>query len=421
MQHKRGEASASDEKNDELSPELKRARLQLHENSSRSPSDPLSLTAPTEEDKSPTRWLIRGSEDDVLSKLPISLCNGATTKIGQDLDRLRTLLNTHGLRTSTISSPRAAVSIYKESCRIDRSHDNSDVDASFRDGKEFLLITFGLHPQQEKIEQEYEAFAKKPYCVLLFCRKLLQEYSNLQQSSKEYTSTGADEDLQRLLGQIELTLRSVHEYQHKTGGSGISSRSTQEKVNALIELAAAVRGKRRYRKEEWRKEYQRISVSNSTISNAYMYLLQSYHGMCIKDVYLKFNKQQPKYERITIYLYDPAIDYRRPDLFLFLPGLRTMVTKGPEALVSEMIDSFWTFVIRKGYFPPLKLQRVLDGKLQHFFLAGITPSSPISNGNLPLPLRANFVPTIPFSIYLHGKAGAGMVFARKTHFVFSRL
>ena len=411
-QQKRSEASTSNGNEDEVSPELKKARLLLENDASPSLSYPKTADG---QEHPPIRWLIDDSTDDVFSKIPVSLCGSVSgnscpdiqktkAKIGQDLDKLRTLLNAHGLRTSKISSPREAVSIYTQFCTVQST--GIEKDTLIRDGKEFLWITFGLHPEQEAIERAYERFTKNSYCILLFCQRLRKEYS----FGMDATVSDAPKDLQRLFLQIEETYQSVKEFQQRNR-CGVTSQFTEEKVNSLIDLATKVKGKRCYRKEEWRKEYQRICVSNSTISNAYVSLLQAFHGMCIKDVYLKLNKQEPKYERITIYLYDPAIDYgRRPNYFSFLPGLRTFVTKGPDALVSEMIDAFWVFVIRKGYFPPSKLRKVLDAKLVSFFLAGITPSSPATGNskNLPLPLKANFVPTVPFSIYLHGKAGAGM-------------
>lgn len=402
-QQKRSEASTPNSNEEDISPELKKARLFQQKNAS--PTLPSALPQAAAGNKnSPIRWLIEIVEDNAFSKIPISLC---TAKIGQDLDKLRKLLDSHGLRTSKISSPREAVSIYTQSCRLASA--KSDDESSLRDGKEFLLISFGLHPDQEAIEREYERFTKNSYFILLFCQKLRQEYS--------FGKDGiVSEDLQRLFSRIDETCLSLTEI--RKNGCGLTSQFTEDRVNSLIDLATKVKGKRCYRKEEWRKEYQRICVSNSTISNAYVVLLQAFHGMCIKDVYLKLNKQEPKYERITMYLYDPAIDYgRRPNYFSFLPGLSTIVTKGPEALVSEMIDAFWIFVIRKGYFPPSKLRNVLDSKLYSFFLAGITPSSPAtgSSKNLPLLLKANFVPTVPFSIYLHGKAGAGMLSVLNIH------
>jgi len=225
------------------------------------------------------------------------------------------------------------------------------------------------------------------------------------------------ERLQILIFQIEKTTnRLMRESSSSTKTTTskdhcgfFSSRSAHEQVAALIKLATSTKGKRRYRAEEWKKEYQRICVSNSTISNAYLFLLQSIHGICIQDILLKYNPKEPKYERITIYFYDPAIDYRKPSLFLFLPGLHTVLTKGPHELVSEMMESFWSHVLRNGYFPTTAIQQVLESQLRSFFVSGLVTATTggSSNSYLPLPLKADFVPSSPLSIYIHGKAGVG--------------
>ena len=350
--------------------------------------------------------------------------NNNKTKIGQNPNRLRRLLDTHGFRTTKISSPREAVSIYKDSCRIEHGAESVG-DDSFRDGKEFLLATLGLHPEQESLEKEYKRITRDAYCILLFCQKLREQYCNLRDSSapppnhplvEHDTQNDADKDAQRFFREIQQTCQLAKEH-IQNGNDGIQSRFSEGHVHTLIELAVNVKGKRSYRAEEWKKEYQRICVSNSTISNAYVFLLQSAHGMCMTDISLKFNSREPKYERITIYLYDPAVDEgRRPDPLLLLPGLHTMITKGPNDLVSEMIESFWTFVIRDGYFPTSLIRQVLGSQLRCFFLSGFTTTTTTTtatvrgnNSNLPIPLKANFVPTSPLSIYLHGKAGAGML------------
>ncbi len=404
MQQKRDQTCSSNANEEDLSPEPKKARLLEGNTSSSSPCGV--VPNGPEERNSFTRWLIDDCNEDVTSKIPTSLGGGndksTKKKIGQNLDQLRRLLDGHGLRTTKISSPREAVSIYIESCQMGTT--DTDDDDSVRDGKEFLLITFGLHPQQERIANEYERFTKNSYCLLLFCQKLRREYWDTHRGSSS-TAVDAEDDLKRLLSQIDATLALTKDFRQK---KDMPSRVVEEQINKLIELATNVKEKRSYRQEEWRKEFHRICVSNSTISNAYIFLLQSSHDMCIKDIFLKFNKHQPKYDRITIYLYDPAIDYgRRPDFFLILPGLRTVITRGHEQLVKEMIESFWTFVIRKGYFATAKLQGVLESTLSSFFMAGITSGD---DSNLPLPLKANFVPRFPFAIYLHGRAGAGMFF-----------
>jgi len=385
---------------------------------------------------STTRWLLiqdgdcDGDGDDCwVARIPPSLFSKEQKAIGQDLDRLRALLDRHGLRTSRISSPREAVSIYKDSCSDDG---NDPADGSLKDGREFLLIAFGLHPQQRDLEKYYKTCIKNAYCLLLFCKRLRQEYdalskpktqslsgsSNMTNDCRTADSPG-NEKLQTLILEIETTtgrlfgetLTFTESTTKKDRCRGVSSRSAQEQATALIELASATKGNRRYRAEEWKKEYQRICVSNSTISNAYLVLLQSTHKLCIKDILFKYNPKEPKYERITIYLYDPSIDYRKPNVFLFIPGLHTILTGGPHELVSAMIKSFWSHVLRNGYFPTNTIQKVLESRLRSFFESGLITATARGNNNnngyLSLPLKSCFVPSSPLSIYLHGKPGAG--------------
>lgn len=360
----------------------------------------------------PTRWLLDEDDGSLVASLPPSLSpKTTTTKIGRDVDRLRVLLDKHGLRTTKISSPREAVSIYKDSCRIVQQGDNHSEASPLNDGKEFLLMTLGLHIQQKDLELNYKEGTKDVYCLLLFCKRLCDEYDTDQNDSAT-----TDNTVVRLLRKIEETFQSVKESHpaHSRSNEFRSSRFVEEQVTALIDIATNIQGKRRFRAEEWRREYQRIRVCNCTISNAFLFLLQSKHGMCIKDISFKRNQDQPKYERITMYLYDPVIDVRmpgRPDPFLFLPGLHAILTEGPHNLVSEMINSFWSHVLRYGYFPTSRIQQLLEPQLRSFFLSGLitaTSTTVGGNTNLPLPLKANFLPTSPLSIYLHGKAGAGM-------------
>ena len=410
-QKKRNETNAPNDAEEECPQLAKKARL----SSKTSPPPPCRLESADKHDlgpsrkKIPSRWLIDNFHDVISSKLPPTLSQNER-KVGHDLQELLRLLKVHGLRTTKILSPREAVSIYKDSCRIPADEGSHD-DASFRDGKEFLLVTLGVHPEQKRIELEYEANIKNTYCLILFCKKILEEVCNPQYLSSpkltmdQEAAIEVDEGVQRLLRQIERTKKILKDHEN----SGFPLSLADAHVNDLIESAVDLKGKRRYRKEEWRKEYQRICVSNSTASNACVYLLQIAHGMCIKDVYFKFNRQEPKYERITIYLFDPSIDEgRRPGFFLFLPGLHTILTRGPQDLVSDMIDSFWTCVIRNGYYPTTKLKEILEPQLTCFFLSGLSTSS--RNSNLPLPLKANFIPKSPLSIYLHGKPGAGTLF-----------
>lgn len=355
-----------------------------------------------------TQWLLDNNE---MSSAPTTLFggggggnNGGSFKIGHDHSKLQKLLNYHGFRTSKILSPREAVSVYKDSCRMmNGKKDNNEFDDdSIRDGKEFLLVIFGLHPKQEEIENYYSLFVKDPYCITLFCQKIRQIY-NFKTSEEEHSNVC--DDLKRLLSEIERTCQLM-----KTPQQNDIYSSAEDRIDALIQLTINVKGSKHkfFRVEEWKKEYQRICVTNSTISNAYLTLLQTIHGMYIKDIFLKFSREESKYERITIYLKSDE-EGSRPGLFLLLPSLYTIVSSGPFDLVSKMIESFWSHVLRNGYFPTTRIKDALDSHLRRFFLSGIvTTANPLRNAtNLPLSLKANFNPAYALSLYMFGKPGTG--------------
>merc|ERR1712238_345013 len=125
--------------------------------------------------------------------------------------------------------------------------DNNEFgDDNIRDGKEFLLVTFGLHPKQEEIEKYYSLFVKGPYCINLFCQKIRQIYN--VKSSKEGHNNVCD-DLKRLLNEIERTCQLVKNTQQNNMYS-----SAEDRVDALIQLTIKVKGRKHkfVRVEEWK-------------------------------------------------------------------------------------------------------------------------------------------------------------------------
>jgi hypothetical protein len=87
----------------------------------------------------------------------------------------------------------------------------------------------------------------------------------------------------------------------------------------------------------------------------------------------------PKYERITVYLYDPNIDEFKPPPFTFLPSLHCLLEQGPEALVQGMVKSFWSHLLRQGYFATPAICSEFTPDLEKYFLSGIA-----QNPNIPL-------------------------------------
>ena len=174
--------------------------------------------------------------------------------IGNDHNKLRQLLNDHGFRTSMVSSPRMAVSIYKDSCYCHCDDNKNDelttttttttTNNLFREGKEILLIALGLHPYQETIELLYNSTTtiKKKYCLRLFCQRLRDFYNDnhIIQNNKNNTdhdasssnnSNGMDEFIKALEETENVCHIPTKQQSQRVRGIGWVSRRTSCNTN----------------------------------------------------------------------------------------------------------------------------------------------------------------------------------------------
>jgi hypothetical protein len=270
---------------------------------------------------------------------------------------VQALFDKHGFRTSVVMSPRPALSIYKDSCLLSSS------DAA---AKEFLLTMLGMHPSQDDMERWYTVSAKKVYCLLLFCNLLRKLCPAAASNFAVDALLIENETLCRSLGATGTTSDEINRV----------SATVMERVAALTQ--AVVEADARIRAEQLQHEFDRLTYRNSTMSNAAMQLFLDFHGCSIKDIYFK-RSHLPKYERITVYLYDPDIDEFKPPPFTFLPSLHRALEDGPEALVQDMIQSFWGHLLRHGYFATPKIRQEFTPELEKYFLSGIA-----QNPNIPL-------------------------------------
>jgi hypothetical protein len=331
--------------------------------------------------------LLRVTVTSPLSDIPRSLIEGG--KVGNNIEKLRELIDRHELRTSVIQSPRQALSIYKDSCVVaDELCDTPQV----REGKRFLVSMLGLHPDQGVIEHHYASSIRQCYCLLIFCHRLRQVC----------TDAFDNPDVARVVLRCEELCLSMGIQSGPTAVEEASklSASVAQRVKNIVVLVS--NANHRYRPDQLEHEYQRIVWQNSTFSNALLTRFVEVHGCVIKDVYFKRIESAPKYERITIYLYDPELDAVKPPMFTFLPSLRIAIDEGPLALVEAMVSTFWSQLLRQKYFATPAMKECLAGDLERFFLSGLT-----TDCNLPLRLNAHFEPSSPLSYYLYGKAGAG--------------
>lgn len=307
--------------------------------------------------------LLATSSDQPLPLIPASLKGD---KIRNNLDKLRQVFDRHGLKTSSVSSPREAVSVFKDSF-FDDTMTNNDTDMA--QGREFLLTVFGLHPNQEELERVYTTSIKKLYCLMLFCQRL-------RLLCREALK---DEGVNDLVSGIELQCRSMGKMTHETFSSSSQilthARALSTSVPRLVAtlIQRIIQAEPRHRIEQLEREYDRIRLQNATLANVFVTLFTKEHQCVIKEIHFK-RSHLSKYERITIYLYDPNHDMYKPPPFLFLPKLHVALTKGPDAMVQGMINSFWSHLLRYGYFASGEMKTWFNDDLKEFFLSGLAPN-----------------------------------------------
>ena len=184
-----------------------------------------------------------------------------------------------------------------------------------------------------------------------------------------------NQELADLLRETEQNCKNLADEKMAWRGKCFSEKCL-EAVSIIINLAVKVDP--RLRKEQLQKEYQRIDVLNSTLSNAYVQKFVQAHSCTIQSMVFK-HSPMPKYQRITISLYNPEIDVVKPAPFLFLPALEVLLTQGTAVLVEQMARIFWSTLLRRGYFATANLKEGLEPELKKYFLSGLTndPSLPL--------------------------------------------
>jgi hypothetical protein len=336
----------------------------------------------------------------LLATTPASLKTCIKTK--NDLDKMRMLLEKHGFRTSVVHSPRPALSIYLDPCKL------STCDEPYIDGKEFVLTMLGMHPNQNDRERWHAVSVKKVYCLMLFCNLLRKLCPQAVQNDA----------LNTLLTENEIVCRSLS-VNHMAVVDDVHrvSKTVSERVASLINTI--VDADTRIRAEQLQHEFGRLTYRNSTMSNAALQLFLDAHSCCIKDVYFKRSHLE-KYERLTVYLYDPEVDKVKPPPFTFLPSLHRALENGLEARVQDMIRSFWGHLLRHGYFATPTIKSEFTPDLEKYFLSSITQSP-----SIPLLLYAKTVSCIQriwhcrylvCSILMHINSQNSHVFTQKCPF-----
>lgn len=308
-----------------------------------------------------------------------------------DLNRLKTLFETNGFRTSLIMSPRHCVSIYRDSCVL--SNDECcDLNLGFLSGKSYLVTMLGLHPNQVEIENMYSFILKDLYCMTKFIDKTMECYSfeKLSHEVKNQINLFKEKRNQALEFPFDKC---------KEAFIRISSSLPEMLVcimNSLVECKDL-----NLRLDQMQREYDQILFQNCSFTNALAQLFLSENYCTINKVYFK-RSDCPRYERFTIYLYDPEIDELKPSSFSFVPSLTKAILEGPEAMCQEMISSFWQGLLEFGYYASPILKNKMTPSIFNYFMSGVT-----SDPSLPLLLNSHFDPTFPLSFYFYADPGTG--------------
>ena len=344
------------------------------------------------------------SEENRLPSLPATLkasSSSPSTMIRRDIHKLKHAFDSHGVRTSLVTCPQEALSVYKDSMATtvlppplvvtDSSlHTDTPTDVHLasacgcpppRDGKTWLLTMLGLHPDLEKLERCYQTCLKDVYCLMLFCHRIREAcpkalHRDSQETDETKPTTTTFNDLVHMVSGCELQCRSLGRmktmdftYTQTLQHAQTLASSVPRLVGMLIQKV--VQAEPRFRVEQWEREFQRIHAWNSTLSSAMLSLFINEHQCPVKDIVLK-QSHEPKHERLTIFLQDPDEDGTDPPHFTFMPRLATLLRGGPEAVVETMVQSFWANMLRQGYFATQAMKDRLSMDLTAFFLSGIT-------------------------------------------------
>ena len=350
-----------------------------------------------------------------------------TSTAGNQGQRLRQILDSHNFRTSFVTSPTEtsmsgpAVSIYRDSCHVfhdgypdgDRSEEEEAEGQQQErlNGKEFLLIAFGLHHDQDKLEKAYKIFFRRQVCVFLFIKSVRDMVETTMAELRDNTvdSIRIDtSDLERQLQEVETNIVSTLKRNCINGDlddftTYPSEFDTQRKIDTMMRETVR-RLDSKIRSEVLQREYQRINSSSCTLANVLMTHFVSMHHFCVRDIEWKPVPLAPRYERITVHFSNSntSRDLSSSSFFTSIPSLSIVLNRGPDNLVEKMVRSLWTYMLRYGYVPSTHMKESLHCSLCSFFRSGLGIEK---NGNESL--KSQFLPTYPFSAYIHGEPGTG--------------
>ncbi len=352
----------------------------------------------------------------------------------KDLSTFKELWTSHGFRTSMVTSPKPAVSVYLESCINPTGIDINSSD-DLIEGRNYLLYLLGMHPSQKDEpnvdETTYQSTIKSVYCLLQFCTKLRSVRDNdmrdprIVEILKDW-ETGLSTCIDAVLSPTFLDGSSSDADIHVANLLSFAS-NAPEILSKLISTLMTI--DHSLHKEQLIHEYDRIEYRNCTLANACLQRFLSYvngngvdpsssgnaatkaksnekkHGEWIfQQVYFKASppgKYLPKYERITIHLNDPTSEAEEGALtsgqFIFLPcltqvlrgaemmsasssrassssssnGTKKLINAGVQSVIGKMIQTTWGTLLRHGYYVDEERKTHLGPLLEEFYESGL--------------------------------------------------
>lgn len=358
----------------------------------------------------------------LFSSLPTTLNTQKSKSISADerISTFRELWKDHGFRTTMVTSPRPAVSIYLDSC-YDASSSSStttEIASNYELGREYLQLCIGMHLNQVSLESTYSSIIKNVYCLTLFLKRMrsVREGDMNNTSILEIISKW-EKRLEDVLSSTKCTTSTTDTIVLQELSES-SSRILSQLLSKLAEIDHSLRN------DQLLHEYNRITYENCTLANACLHRWiygddkQQYD---LDEVYYKASppgRYLPKYERITINMKEVNAVEPSKSKLIFLPSLTKILTSRAieaasgnctvrhplHSVVDDMISSTWDNLLRCGYYVDETRKRYLEPELKKFYLSGLLGGK---ESNMPILLNAHFTPTYPLSLYLYGTAGAG--------------
>lgn len=283
-----------------------------------------------------------------------------------DTTAFRKLWTRHGFRTSLITSPHEAVSIFLDSCK-----QTEEVEG--KEGRSYLLSCIGMQPQQRIMEQYY-ATIMSAYCLHLF-------FGRMRVVRKQLFDTddicGIIMSWETELKDVMMVLKDDHSYDRLKDLAGSSSRILSELITKLGRVDHTLRT------DQLLREYNRITYENCTLTNACLqkllyrsdqphFELDEVHFHCSPVGSYISNR-----ERITIRMKDENAHALSSRLIL-MPSLannillREDIHRHPlDGVVEDMLNTTWDDLLRNGYYVDQKKKEQLLEPLKMFFLSGL--------------------------------------------------